>query len=659
MPTRPLAGYAAAGLLILFLTAAGFAVAAGDLDLLLFPLRHYAAYALFLVVSFVFYEAGRLLLYRLLPPAGRLEKYCVCTATGLFAFGLLQYLLLMAQAWRAGLVWGVFLIFALVRVRAIALALREYAGWLGRLRVEGACLPPLAVIAVMLVAQVLLLGAPQTFFDTLTYHLAYPAQWSLTGGLGSGPAMIFNSYPALIEATMTCLMPRLDFFAGCLNHFFALLALLALLVLAREFGAGRPAALFVAAVVIVMPGFALLTVVVKNDTGTILCQLLGLLYLLRAATGGERSRDNKNLLLAALFAGFALLMKYTSVYFAAAGLAALAAAALAGRIAWRQVAAYALLVALLFAPVALRNFSGTGNPFYPMLPAVFGYAPDQVAITGTLGGGGWRAARDLLTVFPRLFLDGDAGGFGSFSTTSWLTGVLFAAGLLAMARHRALRLPALVFVTVYFSGWLATVANTRYAYGGLFAVMAAAAWPLTALLRRHAGQLLLFAALLVSAGWGFLVLDVLQYVVLDAMPVCLGRESRDAYLSRRLDYYRLVAGPGSRLAPADTVLMLGETRGYYAPCRVIASAAEDFSFFLRLFRDCGGDSAAFAVALRERGVTHLLVNDYELVRFRAGYAYHFDPDEAESAGLAEFISGHCELAARDGDVLLFCLRPTR
>ena len=583
------------------------------------------------------------------PPA---EKFLAGAALGLALFALGQAALLAAGIYHAALAWGALGLLLLACRRTLPARLREIAALPAGLRLTTAELAPALAIALYLALNLFYLVTPPVFYDTLVDHLALPGQWVLAGSYSSAPHNLLNFYPNLMETLLTFIvaLPPLLPAAAAVNYLFVLLLYGALAFISvRLWRCSRLATLLIMAFIVSLTGFNLLTTVVKNDCATIFYELLALAGLGLYLRDGQRP----HLVLAVAAGGLALLCKYTALYFYAALLAGLLVHALRRRTGWPAVAGAAAVGLLLFAPLALRNFAHTGNPVYPALPGIFGYAAYQPEETGTLAGVTRDGLAGHAAIFIAMFNSPPPWYCGSFSEMGPVAGIAFAAGLAAMAWLTPVpRLPLFACLALFFGAWSVTAPATRYAYAGIFFVITAAGLLLDRALRYRLPRRLLVVLVPLAALLGTANYLQTQEMLFSPFRVCLGTEPPDDFLARSIDVYPLAQYANRALPPTAKILFFGESRHAYFQRECLVGAAEDKPLLPALLRAGDASAASFARHLRDRGVTHLLVNYPELFRLQAGYPQHrLTPAEDEL--LTAFLLRHCRTVARAENAFLY------
>jgi Dolichyl-phosphate-mannose-protein mannosyltransferase len=229
----------------------------------------------------------------------------------------------------------------------------------------------LGIIGLILVPAIPYVVCPETSTDALTYHLLAPKIYLSAGKISFLPLLVESNYPSLAEYNYLMMLSFTNEIVCKSFHF--LLGLILVLLLARfvkklnvDTGIFWPGALFVSMpVVVAQLGWA------WNDFFYSLFILLCLYFLLSYQMETPEERSNKHLLAAGIMAGLAAWTKYTFVLF----VPVLFLIVLIGikKWQWKEKSLLWLFVpiGLLSLPWVLKNWSFTGNPFYPFLNSIF------------------------------------------------------------------------------------------------------------------------------------------------------------------------------------------------------------------------------------------------------------------------------------------------
>lgn len=365
-----------------------------------------------------------------------------------------------------------------------------------------------------------------------------------------------------------------------------------------------------------------------------------------AAILAADSMRRRSFVLLGFFLGACLSAKYTSIGFAALLLFALllsvimkprCSATTVGE--WMRGTLIAMNVTLLVSAIwYVKNWYFTGNPLYPLAGSIFGYgefgSENTALYARKMAEKG--VAKNFInlvlsplhvtfhwTRFEHHFLDGHA-----------LIAPLLAMGAVVACRRpriRGLLLLPLILGAGIWAMWFASYQSNRMLGGALAFFMAIAPLGLAHVARSgvlwRAGVL----GVLLSCVHG--ACYVLQYETVIHRPSIIhylsGKTSRDEYLAEALNYYRAFRWLEQHAAPDAKVLLIGEHRAFYAKFEPVGSDWYDTPAVLAIIRSLPEKSLDGLVsALRQRGITWVLVNDAELApQFASYWRPRFRDDE--------------------------------
>ncbi len=493
------------------------------------------------------------------------------------------------------------------------------AGRHGRALLAALPRPPRAVGWLVFLAAALVvagLSAPPIFFDSLNYHLAFPALWLRHGGFVQRPDDFYSYYPAAVGMLYSYPLALVGPWATRAVH--AWLGLVAALTAGSLAGraADERAAAWAVALFALTPavldaaGYALSDLGVAAWAGAALWLVLD--------DGGWRHRPVATGALLGLLTATAVDAKYLALVTVAVPVAAAMAVALAGGRAERRhvsrlLIAGAVAAGLVLAPWLGRNTAWTGNPLYPYLRAELGGPPAGISVAAEIGrdpGDDGPAATILaaLTALPvrtfsplqvaavlgplwLLLLPAAAllpGGWRWRTGALWtaaLTGLLAWGGLAQLGRYL---LPVLVPMAA-----LAGVAASVLTGQG---VARTVRWCVGAVL----GVGLIWNASAVA-----------NALSLQRLAVAIGVEKEASFLADWVSYWPLVDHVNHALPSTATVLLVGEPRAFYLEHEVLLQSPDRTPLLVDLARRCP-DVACLVAELRARGVTHILVNEAEM-----------------------------------------------
>ena len=538
----------------------------------------------------------------------------------------------------------------------------------------------LGIIAISLFLTAMLLGSllPPTDFDVKAYHLTGPKEYFLNGRITFLEHNVYTNFPFLTE--MLCLLGmvlRQDWYRGALAGQAVLMGFAPLTALAL-FCAGRrwfsETVGWLAAVIYLSTPWTYRLAVIAYVEGALSCYLFLTLFAVLLAVEtlrreGSGSASNRLFLLAGLFAGSAMACKYPGLVSVVIPLGLVSFFAVREKDNGHRLSAFGyrperLRGALMFlmgtalsvGPWLLKNLVATGNPVYPLAFGLFG-GRDWDAASHAKWNAGHSPATYALSDLAEKFIDVTA-------KADWLSPLLF--GLAPLAVLVGVRISNFKF---QISDFKTPIANCQLADSAesaasfpqssslvgwlwLYVVyLFAQWWLLTHRIDRFWVPLIPVVALLAAVGcvrsssklWQracgvFVALSVLFNLGFITTPLCgfnaylsdLGKAREGAENTAESIHYlnQLVgAQPFS-----GTVLCVGEAQVFDARMPVIYHTVFDQP----IFRDWLATRPAEEVPdrdwplqpiakVREKfesaGVTLMLVNWQELLRYRRTYGY--------------------------------------
>lgn len=499
------------------------------------------------------------------------EKVAFSLPVGL---GLMAYLVFISGL--AGLLFrwylvALLLIVGLFSFKQICNIIKQFFHYLGNLNLKK--LPSYFFIFFLLAAIFTLLGAltPPTGNDSLAYRLTQARIFAERHRLVYIPYTRESLWPYLIEMLFTLgIGISSDIFAKLIAWSFGLLSAFLIYIAAERYFSKEAG--FVASL-----GFLLTPAVFTQMTYAyvdipLACySFASLISLLRYF----RSRDIKEALLAGIFCGFVLSIKYIGAISLLSLLAVIFYNLLkedrVSRGAVFKATAFFLFSSLLFSFCwYLRSYIIKGNPIYPFFAKFF-------------AGCGWKAgleqniAKDFsisdlirlpwaITMFPDRFGGEHLG----------LMYLLFLPLVFLIDRNKEVFKSMGIFIIFYALAWFFI---DPYVIRFLFPVLL----PLSVLVGGGLGVVFgrrnLFSNLVKTVFVIVCLLNtgLLLYYNLDKIKVALGLESTAGYLSRTERTYNLAEYINKNLPPGATILMAGEIRSYYIarPCLHLKNLTEE------------------------------------------------------------------------------------
>lgn len=588
-------------------------------------------------------------------PLGRFERWCVLLGVGLSV----QSLVMLLAGLCGGIGGGVLLLAAGVSVCA-GLAGARRAGvervagavaGVSSVRREGGRIECWLFWLVAVPWSVYLLwGAltPPTDFDVREYHLQGPKEWFQAGRISYLRHNVYTSFPFLSEMhSLAGMAVSGDWWRGALAGQLVLavyqLLTCGLVVAAGVRWCGRGAGYLSGLIWLTTPWTLRISLIAYAEGAlsfyTAAAVLLSLV-LGRLRADGVRGRA---LLVVGFLAGSAMASKYTGLLLAVlptavgwcwwwcragGGVSGLLAAGELRRGFVREAVWYVAGVLLAVGPWLVKNAVETGNPVFPMAWSVFGGGEWNEPLNVR-----WKQAHGApeheLERIPQHFLDAAV-------RNKWTSPLLFGLAvpvLLSCGRSVPLRLVWLAVGWGFLTWWGLTHRIDRF-------------WvPMVPFLSVLSGA----CVQLGGAGWwrGLVLGSVVTGTVFNLRFSTLALVGFHAGLmdlegARELVIRSDLQELNRQLPAGSRVLMVGEAEVFDARFAVLYNTVFDESVFEEL--TAGGDAGtgagralAAAADVRERlraaGVTHVLVNWREVLRYRLpgsyGYAEYVQPERFE------------------------------
>ncbi|MAY73390.1 MAG: hypothetical protein CMJ31_01460 [Phycisphaerae bacterium] len=486
-------------------------------------------------------------------------------------------------------------------------------------------------------------------YDVLSYHLALPLQWADAGRVAPLDTNVYSYLPSYLESLYTLVltldlgvMPggRADAFTAC-HMLSAALTLTAawtlahaarrLAVLADRRERRHAAATIAAAVTLATPWVIVTGSIAYNEPAVL---ALGAAALLAAIA--PRLTPVRRATLCAIIVGAATGVKPTALFLVGPAIGVLLIAMLTkGPNAKRLPVALAIGVVVgltMLAPWMARNAIANGNPVFPFATDLFGagaWTEDQVAA--------WTTAHaNDFTIPERL------------GAMLW-TAPIASPDAPAVERFRGMANPQwLAFFPVAFAcliGAIALGARHLRAVTTLLAsglVAGVIAW----LLLTHIQSRFLLPLVVIASPAIGLAIAALPRRAITLTAAAIGAAQLIAAitiwsneLGGKPNAYLITGVDGCQSAPptideqdmtpaqyanahADDgpLLLLGEARRLYYEGEVISSTAWDHHLLEQAMIDAPNDTEVWLAALRDAGVTRVLINLAELDRLRSsGY----------------------------------------
>lgn len=506
--------------------------------------------------------------------------------------------------------------------------------------------------------------APPTGKDALLYHAALPKQFVAQGGnqIVEGNIASFLALGAEMQNVWAMLLGNLfsqrtgEAAMGATAFMFAPLVLLLIYGWAREFEIGKNWALLVALIIAAIP-------TVYHDASSVYTDLALALYItlaIRSIGKWWTNLQTKHLAYAALALGAALSIKLTTVFV----IAALALIVLlrargaqqsddetakgetsgnAASIFIKGFGAF-IVAALVASPWYLRTWILTGSPIFPFYMNIWKGAAAN-----------WDAERSALfqqmnanyggaskTVFDYLLAPVKISLFAQPEAAEYYDGVLgvsFLLGLILIVwAWRRFALPIELKIAVGASGilflfWLFSSQQLRYLLQIMPCLAVATIVSAHLIIQKSAAlQKAIFAGFLVTSVVGILT-GAAWFAEKNPARVVFGGESREDYLTRRLDYYEYYKIVNNDLPPDARVWLIDMRRDSYNLEREFFSDYLFEDWTLKRLVEESNDLIQLRQKAKQMGITHVLTRHDFLLDYKQSVIV--DERRAEKENLAK------------------------
>lgn len=566
----------------------------------------------------------------------RPERIALEALLGLGIFSTGAVLLGLVGLYRGAAFEVALVIMAVWRARDIIAWLRDAAATArAALRPETGWTRLLLVVSLFLLVMALLHTlAPPAAFDALNYHLVGPQRYLADGRITAQPD---NHFLGLSQGAEILYGVGMGLFgretaAAPLHFAFGLLGLLSVGGLMKRY-TDKAAAYLVAALLLsafsiwLLFGWAYVDLaVMAYSAGAVVCAVIW-----RGQSRGSESPASFLLIMAGVFAGFALSVKYLS----GAMLIALLIYAVwnAPRQAVRSGLLLLIPAGLVFLPWALKGLLLYGNPLYPFLFGGLNWDAGRTATFSVAGqgliaaGSAWQLPFLPLTA---TLLGLEKGGGYSFTIGPWLLTTPFLLLLgwrwldergRILARDCALLgLPLLAF-WIIMAAWSGIGSQTRLMMMAMPIAALAAGLGLHNLARwaRKPLDMTLIVRIFIALTLIFSLLDAARHTIQSkVVPYLMASLSRDEYLATNItsgfDSFVAAMHYLETLPPGSQVRLMFEPRTYYCPSPVTCLGDMLFDHWARPLQGGAAPDEVFA--------DWKVAGDDYLLLFNPGYQFN-------------------------------------
>jgi len=577
---------------------------------------------LFLVVVWLACSIGNRLL-RALGAAieDAIQKLVFSLALGLAALGYIVFIM-----GAAGILyrWVLYLTVILGFIVFYREARHVFTVYVEKIKPAQAIQVNLFNTAVFLIAAVtaflLLLGslAPPSFYDTLVYHMAIPGIYIKNHAIVNVPYNFFSNFPELGEMLFTAgMLLYNDILAKLISFIFPVITAAGVYSIIKRYYGHKPAC-FAGLCFLTAPAVMLISTDAYVDL-MLTCFIFLSFY---SFIMWHEDGSSAGLLMTGIFCGSAFGVKYTG----GVAFVILALFVMLKTLSGKDHKKFILNIMLLSAPFMVlalpwlvKNYVYTGNPVFPFLFST------ESQYWGQENAGRYfshirahgieiKNVFDFILIPWRLTVEGYRFG-GGLDIWGPIIPVSLLLALFSKISKPLVR-NAILFTALFYVQWLITGKVARFllpvmpllcvaAGGGFFEIFVN---------RRRIKYLEILMVLIITAALSYnWYMYVFCQSIIDPFKVSAGLESREAYLLRKIPYYPAVKWINENLSDTDTVLFVGETRGYYCRKKYIAATVFNKNPLVE-WTKTSASAKELRIALARNGITHVLINFEEIIR---------------------------------------------
>ncbi|MCX5776697.1 MAG: glycosyltransferase family 39 protein [Candidatus Firestonebacteria bacterium] len=483
----------------------------------------------------------------------------------------------------------------------------------------------LAITVVFMLFNLIAALTPETFFDSLEYHLALPAAYLLNHGFTPLQFNIFSGFPGNAEMLyLTGLVLSGSVTAKLINFLFGALLLVSVYSFSKKY-LSRPAGLFSAAIFSLVPMVAVNLINTQVDCLSAFWFFLSFYLALNASEKGFLA-GKKALIFSGIFAGFGMGIKYSGIIYAAAILGMLLYLCLKSKAAKKAPVVAGIFILFSLIPVVpwlIKNYIYFSNPVYP-------YFSDAPGLTRLLSEQTGAAVNSVLKIV-RLPWDLT---FSRPLSASMNLGPLFLAfsPLLLWALFKknkeSTQIKALLIVIVIsLIGWLCMTRIARFFIPGLLFLSLYTGNSVIEFLKKEKEEFFHFSVytlVIVIALHNLFWVTNVNIKKMDPLALFSGKITGEEYLSTPRSsypnpYYKAVEFINKQKNElSGKVLFIGETRAFYCKKPFIAGSAYD-AVPLETYIKRAAAEGGLKQVLQKENISFALVNLREGERLSSYY----------------------------------------
>ncbi len=498
----------------------------------------------------------------------------------------------------------------------------------------------------LLSLSITVIGAlvPETFYDSLKYHLAMPSWWNMIHKVSTYKYFAMSYYPYNLHTVYANILMFGDEIAVKLFHFsFELLSILSIIHISRKYFSIRTgliaAAIFSTVPIVMMVGWrsAIEMGLTYYETLTVLCVLN---YMLDDT---EKSSIKNWLIMAGIFCGIAVGSKIISLYCFVIMLVLITYKNFMMDFPESNTEfvkkAFKTLKTLIFfsavvvsvaSPWYIRTGIQTGNPLYPTILSPFRKEGDFLkhvikdeTVEISDPGKPERSIKNIITLPWNLTMGKKTQE--PFSGAVYL--ILLPFLFLLRKPNRPLKI-LIIYFALYYIIWVNMRAYLRY-FISAFSVgcIVLACYINESKIKTWFKNVICIVLVFMGCTNVIFVAGVQKISLLPFMYIS-GFQSKKEYLSTRRPsspspYYETISWANDNLPEDSKILFMGECRGYYSKKNYIAQTIADLNPLNEWIKTVENEKELYEL-LKENNVTHIFLNVPEAKRLSSYAIMQFD-----------------------------------
>ena len=598
--------------------------------------NHLVSMVILLIILYAALITGNKLLqiFRLTDVSG-IEKFIFSIGLGLGGLILFVLLLGWCGLFYREIIWAILIIpcalsvFNTVRKKTVKESIPK-TGSVLRTKKEKLSTIELLLLLVFLTAVLFnLLGAltPETFYDSLRYHMGIPAHWILNHKIITIPHECESFFPFNIQILYTVgVMLKDDIVAHLMHWSLGLLTCGAVFVFCKKYFSRRTGIL-AAVIFYTVPLVCAVSWKTAIELGITFFQFLAIFAVINSeqSTAQEivpinRDATIKWAILSGIFLGTALGSKYTCFIYGACLMFTLFIFMFFLKkqnflFELKKIILIGFISSIVFSPWALRNYTEKGNFLYPFAysekegvifrPGLKEFpATDQAPVQLTL--------KNLITIPWNLTM----GKIGQEGFSGPLLLYLLPLTFIAIRTKKITKFLVVYAILNYILWILVARIYLRHFIPVLSIISIILAISLYETQKNELfKKIVILPIVFISLGNIYFALTILKSSH-DPFGVVFGFQTKKEYLSTQrpsypCPYYQTVSWANENLLKTAKILFLGETRGYYSQRKFVTATGAVFNPVILWSTESKNAEELHKKLTEEEKITHILVNPAE------------------------------------------------